>query len=160
MKTVLTILLALPASWAERDIESPLQRAERMANVAEVLDTYTIRANRAAAIAIADGESKFAAYTENVCTEIPKGAANCDLGKARSYWQLQEGACPELWKVNTDSEAVKIAAYCAVKQWNYAMRICKGNVVHAFAKYGGAGCRDTPVAVKKAALFTKLMSQL
>lgn len=86
-----------PFTKAYVDRDEPQHEFEaRMADVEKAVAGFS-KVERAQALAIAEGESRFAKYVLHDCTSKPKDAAgNCDHGKSRTYWQLQDSACPEL----------------------------------------------------------------
>lgn len=156
-------LQTLAPTWAERDIESAEQRDSREVLIAEVVASYPHR-QAAALVAIGYGETTFARYTLFDCHEIPKGASgDCDKGLARSYWQLHKSVCPPLFDLPSGSkEAVEAAAACALKQWRFSYRACRGmsaQVERSFSHYGGRGCSRWDRSAKKAAVFSRAIAR-
>lgn len=159
MKILLT-LLALAPAWAERNLETPEDRRARLEVVAEVLKPASSKA-RAAVVAIAQDESKFARYVLFDCAYIPHEASgDCDKGLARGYWQLQRKACPALFKVPSGSrEAVEAGAKCAWSNWLFHLKRC-GSEELAFSAYGGSGCVLTEHGTRKYKSYLYLRGRL
>lgn len=132
-----------PIAWVDRD-KPPERIAELRRVVTEAVSGFTAR-ERAAVLAIGGGESAWAEFVLFDCRDRPADASgDCDRGKARTYWQLHDAACPELRGVAVGSvESVRIGADCARRRWGYAMKVCRGNVEQSFAQYGGRRCGDT-----------------
>ena len=129
-----------PRAWVDR--HEPQAAYDR-----RIDDLYRVvaglsRDERAGLLAIAYGESRFAKHVLHDCVATPPGAGNCSGGHARSYFQLERSACPELFerpKGDGAPETLQIAADCALKRWRYARGVCP-ELEGAFAKYGGRDC--------------------
>lgn len=131
-----------PIAWVDRD-EPAAERDARLAMVWEAVKGMP-RRDRAAVLAIANGESRFAAYVMRDCVDKPPDATgNCDHGKARGPWQLWPAVCPELHALprgELSADALRAGAECARRHWLFALRRCNGNVEQSFAAYGGRRC--------------------
>lgn len=148
-------LIAL-LTWSKFDsAETEEARRARWAEVVDAVSGFD-RVTVSALLAIAEGETHLAAYTRGDCTgRVPKGGANCDGGRARSYWQLHRAACPELW-VASDPDMVKVAARCAAKRWRWAYRLCERRVEEAMSAYGWGTCKLHPRSAAKEATMRRI----
>lgn len=146
-----------PSSW---DQESEAQRAVRLDLAAHAvrLGSQGDEQLAAALIALGQHESGFAQYVGEGCDPVPKGAANCDGGRARSYWQAWRVACPRAWELPRGSREATIAfAVCAGKKLQGQAKRCQGQ--HPAGYWAGAfsGYRSTPCDWKPAAERARTM---
>lgn len=85
------------------------------------------------------------------CDLMPKGQ-QCDKGKAKTYYQLWEVACPAVWDKALEpgsEEELEIAANCAARLFKSAYARCKGknkygDIAGAFAGYRSTDCLWEP----------------
>jgi hypothetical protein len=137
IEVLFVLLMALPPS--RHDTETRNERAGRMWVTAHAVATVS-RNEREALALIVQGwkESKFdRAVVSGKCRP-----GTCDVGKARSAWQLQEHKRNTVdWDalVGTDPVYVLKSAEWAV----FSMRRCR-RYDHAFQAQGGGRCESGP----------------
>lgn len=133
-----------PRAWVDR--HEPTEEYDARISKLYELTASLHRVDRAGLRAISYGESRWAKYVLFDCTWRPDDAGgNCSGGKARSYFQLEISACPELFerpKGDGTDETLRVALKCALQRWQYARRVCP-TIEGAFAKYGGRDCSET-----------------
>jgi hypothetical protein len=133
-----------PRAWVDRN--EPAEEYDARIDKLFELTASLHRVDRAGLRAISYGESRWAKYVLFDCTWRPDDAGgNCSGGQARSYFQLEISACPELFerpKGDGTEETLRVATKCALQRWQYARRACP-TIEGAFAKYGGRECSDT-----------------
>lgn len=160
----LAIMLAQPAHWTDKD-EAPKARVSRFRPVAAFM-VEAAKGDRhvlAAELVLWDAESKGARYVQAGCIRVPKGAADCDGGRARSPWQMWPKACPAGWALPRGShEALKAFAGCAARLWQAARRRCQSAnddpLVGAYSGYRSM-CRWEP-AKRRAARHRVMLARL
>lgn len=133
-----------PRAWVDR--HEPKEEYDARIGLLYELTENLSRRDRAGLRAIGYGESRFAKYVALDCLVIPDDAGgNCSGGNARSYFQLEISACPDLFErpKGEGTEAnLRVAVKCALQRWQYAQRVC-ATIEGAFAKYGGRECHAT-----------------
>jgi hypothetical protein len=162
MNGILAILLAMAPSVY--DTEGPDARRERMGELAEIIaEVAEGRPSDAAALlTLGRFESNFAQYVGEGCVTVPKGAADCDNGRARSYWQMWQVACPAGWKTERGSrEATEAFARCAVRHFRGALARCRTRtrlsyIAGGFAGYRGPSCDWQPAEDRAKGYWTLL----
>ena len=150
---VLRELQSMPRS--RFDVDGPDGRADRLSRLAGVIARVSAKPrDRAILLTLGRNESAFAEYVGAGCTDIPEGAPDCDGGRARSYWQAWEVACPQAWKLERGSdEATEAFARCALRQMHSAARRCRGRHpagywAGGFSGYRSASCTWGPAAAR------------
>ena len=175
---ILAILLAAPAFTAEPTPETHEDRHTRL----WILSTEIAAASRtqpgvapyevaAALLTLGKLESGWAAYVGNgECASGPRGM-RCDPDKrtgvprARSYWQVHVGACPQAWREEPGSlEELRAAARCAARHWSGARLRCRGrhpsgDDAGAFSGYRSNTC-DWPGGTYRAREYTRMLAAL
>lgn len=123
---VLSALLALTPHWSDAPTT---ERPERLRLLAQAIAEATNDPDTAAAlVAIVKHESNVAAYTWT-CAVIPRGAADCDKGRARSPFQLHRAGCLEGWR----SGSIMDYAKCAARHWRGGKGRCERYAKDAMA---------------------------
>ena len=109
----------LPVAW------------ERLHDVSQVIAEVSLQTPdpwRTARLLLVVGyhESRFSAEVgAGGCSRVTSGSW-CDGGRARSYWQLWQVSCPELWELPAGSrESTRQAAECASRHLWGGYRACK-----------------------------------
>lgn len=159
---VFTVLMDLPRFIAQDKEEPVEERADRLGilapSIVKASKKYRPRGTSermmtAALMTIAYKETRLA---KNVgigrCDLMPKGQ-QCDSGKAKTYFQLWEVACPAVHDENLtpgSQEEMDIAAECAARLLTSAYNRCHGkheygNWAGAFAGYRSIDCSYDPV---------------
>ena len=139
---VLSVLMGLtPSKW---DTGAPAARRSRLEPVSDAIALASRDPQEAAIlIALGDAESHFAEYVGAGCEEVPEGAANCDGGKARSYWQAWQSACPAAWKLPRGSQdSVYAFADCAIRRFRGALSRCREQTTLGYWAGGFSGYRQ------------------
>lgn len=147
------------------DTESKHERAIRMRGVARDV-TRVSRKERDAAVLLALGwhESRWAQYVGAGCVEIPEGAADCDAGLARSYWQVHKWCRPG-WRLRRGhAKAPREFANCAIRHWRGALARCRnkhpaGELAGGFSGYRFAPC-DWSGGVERAKTYRRMLEAL
>lgn len=155
---IYSVFQTLPR-FAAQDLEEPPEsRNPRLAVLASAIEKAAKnrrprgvpeRTMQAALMSIAYKETRLA---RNVgigrCDLMPKGQ-QCDSGKAKTYFQLWEVACPAVWEEGLEpgsQEELDIAADCAARLLTAAFNRCAGKNKHgvwpgAFAGYRSIDCQ-------------------
>lgn len=163
---ILAVLMAMPPS--KFDDETSTARLDRATETARVVASVSSSLNDAAVLlTIAHHESRFAQYVREGCIPdlIPDGAAPCDWGLARSYWQMQRAACRPGWALPRGSdEAQRAFARCALRQYKAALRRCRtrqnlGYIAGGFSGYGGIRC-ELPSSRARAETYRDMRRRL
>lgn len=129
------VLAGMPVSRWDADEEGREGRLDDLARI--VADVAESDLDAAILLAIGGEESNFAGYVGRGCTDVPKSAANCDGGRARSYWQAWRVACRTAWELPRGSEQATYAfASCALKRFRGAAKHCRGR--HPAGYWAGA----------------------
>lgn len=158
----LVALRALPVAVVDTENES--LREARLKALARVIAKVGKNDQGAAAlITLGNAESRFATYVAEGCLVIPKGAAHCDKGKARSYWQVHSW-CAEGWATAPGStESLEPFAKCALKHYQWAKARCKARSqdpeLGGFSAYKQGRC-DWPGAVPRLAEYKRTLRKL
>jgi hypothetical protein len=119
--TLFGALLALPPYYRE---PGDTTREARFRVVAHELSGLR-PAVATALIKIGQAESGFAAYVGAGCLVIPKGAPNCDGGRALGYWQLHRSTCPAAWRFPPWTiESLREQVTCAARLYQGAASRC------------------------------------
>lgn len=137
----LSVMLAFPVYSLEQ--EDPESRRARFTDVAQAICSATDGSptRTAALVTIWWKESSGAAYVQDGCLEVPKGAPDCDGGRAATPWQLHHSACPSLRDFPLGSyEWLSVGAKCADRQFAAAYHRCHLGWWGAFSGYAGARC--------------------
>lgn len=131
-------LLSLPVHYTDKD-EEERARWERLLDLSEVITGATERPLRQAVLVIlAWHESRLARYVyEDRCSDGPAGELECDQGRARGPFQLQDS---ENYTVPGDHAE---QAKRAIGVWLFGLRRCrkavKDALAGAFSSYGSGG---------------------
>lgn len=99
-------------------------------------------------VAVGHHESHFAEWVgKDRCLRHP---SRCDQGRARSYWQIWQVACPRVWRPGLGRiERLRVAVSCAAMLLDRGRRVCarggdpfaRRAVLGSFARYAkGHGC--------------------
>lgn len=146
VQAVLAVLLAVrpAASDAGESLDARTARLERAAEeIARTAEAYPGRELETAAALVTLGvhETRFARYVARGCFDVPAGGADCDDGKARSYFQVWAVGCPVLGVLPRGGKLeLRAATSCAARIYWYGRRECN-HVLGAFARYAvGHGC--------------------
>ncbi len=130
------LLILLNSTPHFSDTASPEQRLARLtvvaaeqARVANMrIGGWEPRRIAAALLAIGHHESRFAEYVGAGCLVIPKGAPDCDAGRARSYYQLWRRACLKAWAQVPGSRAeLREGTECAARRLIGAYYRCRAD---------------------------------
>lgn len=134
---ILVILLSLAPHKTDKDEPVDARRA-RLETIAEDIAAAADgrRDTAAALVTLGWRESRFARYVGQGCVNVPKGHANCDSGRARSYWQVWSKGCRPGWALPPGSREAQAAfAKCAGRLWRAARRRCGGTLFGAYSGY-------------------------
>ena len=113
---ILTLLLSHPAFWLERPDDT---RGPRMSQVAGEIQAYPPEV-AAALIVQGQAESGFARYVAEGCRVVPKGAPDCDHGRARGYWQAWRAQCPVAYRYPVGSaQSLHEEVHCVARRWRW-----------------------------------------
>lgn len=127
---LLALLLAQPAYYLER---GDTTRAPRLELVASELAAYPPDV-AAGLVAVGYAESGWARYVAEGCYQVPRGAPNCDGGRALGYWQLHRTTCPAAFSVPPWTRAsLREQVACSARLWDGQSRRC-------LERGGGFGC--------------------
>lgn len=147
----LAALLQLPAHVTDLD-EPEADRLARLSLIADAIDAATDdQLVRAALVVLAWHETRLARYVhEERCSDGPRGARECDSGRARGLWQIHDA--PE-WSVPDSIEAQAALAARLWRGYRHRCRIdSRDDIAGAFVGYGTGGkCAPTKWAAKRAA---------
>lgn len=149
----LAVLLQLPPHWSDRD-ELPADRGARLDGIADDIAFAALeRPPGWSAVGLAAGllnigerESHWARYVGAGCTVRPRNpdtgklAPDCDHGRAHTYWQLWNVACPALVKETPGSRSEQVVATrCAIAHFIRSFKRCSAvdadELVGAYAGY-------------------------
>jgi len=168
---ILAIMLGSHPHWTDKD-ESPEDRAARLTpEAAHVYEVAELRIGgrepvevAAFLLALPRYESHWARYIQEGCVRIPKGAANCDRGKARSFWQAWQVSCQAAWRLARGSSAASRAfAECAARRWVGAWYRCqryfRDPAEGAFAGYRSM-CTRFPSSGARARTWRHMVARL
>ena len=145
---IFLVLAQLQPVWGDGELLP--DRWERLHGVARVIaraaaeEPDPVEA-AAVLVALGDHETRFAADVgAGLCGAVASHDKRCDGGRARSYWQLWQVSCPELWNVEVGSEqATLTAARCALSHIRRGKTAC-GSLRGSLARYAvGHGCSWT-----------------
>ena len=158
---IFSVLSDLPRFYIQDKDEDQVSRDIRLSRLAVSVDRavqkhkprgVSGRQMAAVLMTIAYMETRLA---KNVgigrCDLMPKGQ-QCDSGKAKTYFQLWEVACPAVWAdgiVPGSQEELDIAASCAARLYTSAFNRCAnknpdGNWAGGFSGYRSIDCDWRP----------------
>jgi hypothetical protein len=160
LNATLAVMLAFPAYSLEQ--EDPESRRARLTDVAEAICGATggSPTRAAALVTLWWMESSGAAYVQEGCLEVPKGAPDCDGGRAATPWQLHHSACPALRELTPGSyEWLAEGAKCADRQFASAYWRCHLGWWGAFSGYAGIRC-DAPWAEKRKVFMGEIVGRI
>lgn len=126
---VFRMLMALPPKYGESE---PLpERWERMHAAAQAIASAADKTpdphlTARLLSAVAWHETRLSQWVGvGGCAKVGRDSSQCDGGRARSYWQLWQVSCPELWALEPGSrEALEQAAHCASRHLWSGYRSC------------------------------------
>ncbi len=183
------VLISAPQFWLETpvgasspdDIETPEARSERLWPVSQEITLmansrpYGLDPATAAAIPISLGrfETHWARYVWVDCTDPPEKAKGwaCDpdqdgVPQSRTYFQVQQKACPLTWLQEPSSRLeLRAAIRCSVKRFMGSKSRCRGrnpagNWAGGFAGYRSVGITDCQGYAERAMYLTTIQARL
>jgi hypothetical protein len=138
-----------PSRW-DADERGRDERLDALASI--IADASSGPLDAAILLALGWHESRFAGYVGRGCRDIPEEAANCDGGRARSYWQAWRVSCRQAWELPRGSEqATRAFAACALRRFHGSAKRCHGrhpagHWAGAFSGYRSVDCTWRPGA--------------
>jgi hypothetical protein len=170
MTRELLLQLLLGLTPYHGDTETELERRERLAVVAEAIDTVTkSEEEQVWLVAQGEGESNFAEHVhEGRCrplqcdpTWVRIDGKRVRIQKARGPWQVQPVAGYRgLWETIQGSDLASTTAGARIAIELLRARRCGGRLPEMFGAQGGRGCVATPTGKRKAYRVRQLRLKL
>lgn len=132
---ILAVLLSLPAH--SLDTETAYERVYRLEPVAIAIATVTDDIDEQAAL-ITNGQIE-SGFAERV-QELRCRPRECDLGKSRGVFQIHRGTVDarDWYLLGVPGHYSQVVgARVALKVWRYSVRVCRGSLPCARARYRG-----------------------
>lgn len=156
---VIELMLRIPPHSTDAK-EQWVQKHARFMPFAKAIERLPLLEEQAAMVALMQHEALLARYVaEDRCSDGPRGAEECDSGKARGLFQLHEPTCPAIWQVPPSAERAAMEVDCAVRYYRIKRRDCGDTLAGGLAGYrGDCDTTDRPLRARTAATFLDVLT--